>query len=50
MQCNVRYRISYWDATILATAEHARCGWVWSENLDTGSLYATVRVENPFRG
>ncbi len=42
-----RYRIDYWDASILAAAEHARCTVLLSEDLNPGRLYANVRVENP---
>jgi predicted nucleic acid-binding protein len=41
-----RYRIQYWDASILAAAEHARCAVLLSEDLNPGQLYANVRVEN----
>ena len=49
LEIQARYRISYWDAAILAAAEHARCSLLWSEDLDEGTLYGTIRVENPFR-
>ena len=48
LELQFRYQIDYWDAGILAAAEHARCHVLWSEDLDPGQLYATVRVENPF--
>jgi predicted nucleic acid-binding protein len=40
--------MDFWDANILASAEHARCALLLSEDLNPGQLYATVRVENPF--
>lgn len=43
-----RYRISYWDAAVIAAAEHANCNLILSEDLAAGALYGTVRVENPF--
>ena len=43
-----RYRISHWDACILAAAEAARCGTLLSEDLNPGQLYADTRVVNPF--
>ncbi len=43
-----RYRISHWDACILATAEAAHCPLLLSEDLNAGQLYAATRVENPF--
>ena len=42
-----RYKIDYWDASILAAAEHAQCSVLFSEDLNPGQLYANVRVENP---
>ena len=48
LELQFRYQIDYWDAGILAAAEHARCHLLWSEDLNPGQLYATVRVENPF--
>jgi predicted nucleic acid-binding protein len=43
------YRISFWDALILAAAESARAGILYTEDLNDGQQYGTVRVENPFR-
>ena len=48
LELRFRYEINYWDATILACAEHAKCTALWSEDLNPGQLYANVRVENPF--
>lgn len=48
LELQFRYQINYWDAGILAAAEHARCHRLWSEDLNPGQLYATVRIENPF--
>ena len=47
LELQFRYQIDYWDAGILAAAEHARCRVLWSEDLNPGQLYATVHVENP---
>ena len=43
-----RYRISQWDASILAAAEAAHCPLLLSEDLNAGQFYAATRVENPF--
>ncbi|MFH1568164.1 MAG: PIN domain-containing protein [Gemmatimonadota bacterium] len=48
LELHHRYRIAYWDAGILAAAEHARCDVVLSEDLNAGQLYAAVTVRNPF--
>lgn len=43
-----RYRISYWDAAILAAAERLSAPVLYSENLNHGQTYGSVRVVNPF--
>ena len=44
-----RFRVSYWDAAILAAAQELGCETVFSEDLSDGQSYDGVRVENPFR-
>jgi len=48
IELSERYRISYWDAAILSTAQALGCGTVYSEDLNDGQLYQQVRVANPF--
>jgi predicted nucleic acid-binding protein len=43
-----RYEIPYWDGAILAAAERLGARVVYSENLNHGQAYGSVRVENPF--
>jgi predicted nucleic acid-binding protein len=43
------YRISYWDAAIIAAAERASAPIVYSEDLSHGQHYGDVQVLNPFR-
>jgi predicted nucleic acid-binding protein len=43
-----RYRLSYWDACILAAAETLGARTLYSEDLSHGQLYGQVRVLNPF--
>jgi predicted nucleic acid-binding protein len=50
VEIHLRTQISFWDASIIAAAEHANCGVVLSEDLNPGQLYAGVRVEDPFVG
>lgn len=45
-----RFGISYWDAAILEACRAIGCDVVLSEDLDDGTDYAGVRVENPFTG
>ncbi len=42
------YRISFWDAGIVAAAETADCDRILSEDLNAGQFYAGVKVTNPF--
>ena len=43
-----RHQISYWDGAILAAAERLGARVVYSEDLNHGQTYGSVRVENPF--
>jgi predicted nucleic acid-binding protein len=42
------YRISYWDAAILAAAERLGAATLFTEDLRHGQSYGPVRVINPF--
>lgn len=48
MELAQRYRISYWDAAIIAAAQTLGCDTVYSEDLNAGQQYATVRIVNPY--
>ncbi|MFW5640107.1 MAG: PIN domain-containing protein [Thermodesulfobacteriota bacterium] len=41
------YRISFWNAGIVAAAETAGCDCILSEDLNPGQFYAGVKVVNP---
>ena len=43
-----RFRISYWDAAIIAAAKERGCDMVYSEDLNHGQVYDGVKVINPF--
>lgn len=43
-----RYRISYWDGAIIAAAERLGAKTLYSEDLNHGQTYGSVRIENPF--
>jgi len=45
---SVRYRISYWDAALIAAARSLDTRLLYTEDLNHGQLYADVRVVNPF--
>jgi len=44
-----RYKLSQWDATILAAAQELACGVVYSEDMNDGQDYGGIRVANPFK-
>ena len=48
LEIKVHFQMSYWDALIVAAAEHAGCGTLFSEDLSDGQCYGTVTVKNPF--
>ena len=48
LEIKARYGTSYWDSTILAAAQSARCNELLSEDLNHGQQYGTVTVVNPF--
>jgi predicted nucleic acid-binding protein len=43
-----RYRISFWDALILAAAESGGAQIVYTEDLNDGQQYGKLTVSNPF--
>lgn len=43
-----RWRLSFWDAAVVAAAQQAGVKELWSEDLNAGQNYAGVRVVNPF--
>jgi predicted nucleic acid-binding protein len=44
-----RYRISYWDAALLAASQRSGAEVLYTEDLNHGQLYEQVRAINPFR-
>ncbi len=43
-----RYRVSYWDAAIIAAAEALGASVLYTEDLNHGQAYGTVMAINPF--
>lgn len=43
-----RNKISYWDGAIIAAAERLQVTTLYSEDLNHGQTFGTVRVLNPF--
>jgi predicted nucleic acid-binding protein len=46
---HLQYKISYWDALIVAAAERSRCNTLLTEDLKDGEMYNGVQVHNPFK-
>jgi predicted nucleic acid-binding protein len=44
-----RYKLSFWDALIVAAARQALCGYLLTEDLQAGQEIDGVVVVNPFR-
>jgi predicted nucleic acid-binding protein len=44
-----RYRVSFWDALQLVSANASGCAYFLSEDLNDGQTYGAVTVINPFR-
>jgi predicted nucleic acid-binding protein len=43
-----RYRLSWYDSLIVAAAQQGGCDILYSEDLQHGQQFETVRVQNPF--
>ena len=43
-----RYRISYWDGALIAASERLGAETLYTEDLNHGQSYGSVRVVNPF--
>lgn len=44
-----RYRLSYWDSLIIATAQDASCSVVYSEDMQHGLKVGELIILNPFK-
>ena len=43
-----RYKLSYWDALIMSSAQQQGCRYLLSEDMQHLQQYDTVQVINPF--
>lgn len=43
-----RHRLAWYDALIVAAAVEARCGILYSEDLQHGQRFGELTIENPF--
>ncbi len=42
------WRVGFYDALIIAAANQAKCSILYTEDLNDGQVYGSVRVVNPF--
>lgn len=47
-QISIRYKITYWDAAVVAAAEALAAQTLYTEDLNHGQRYGSVRAVNPF--
>ena len=50
IQLSQRHQISYWDGAVIAAATRLGATTLYSEDLNHGQMYGSVRVVNPFAG
>ena len=46
---NILWQVSFWDALIVVAAQKARCDVLYSEDLNHGQMFDSLKVCNPFR-
>jgi len=49
VEARASYGLHFYDGMIVAAAERAGCGRIWSEDLNAGQSYFGVAVTNPFQ-
>jgi predicted nucleic acid-binding protein len=50
LEIETRYKVSFWDALIVHAAQASGADILYSEDLNDGQVYGSVRVVNPLRG
>jgi predicted nucleic acid-binding protein len=48
VEARASYGLHFYDGLIVAAAQRAGCGRIWSEDLNAGQKYFGVTVANPF--
>lgn len=43
------HSVSFWDGSILRSAQASQCSVLWSEDLSSGQRWGNLEVRNPFR-
>ncbi len=49
LEIEERFKTSFWDALILHAAQQSAAQTLYTEDLNHGQMYGTVRVVNPFK-
>jgi predicted nucleic acid-binding protein len=44
----VRYKLNWWDALIVAAAQLQNCAILYTEDMQHGAQFGSVRINNPF--
>jgi len=42
-----RTSISFWDSLVVSAAQAAKCDELWTEDLNAGQMFGTLKVVNP---
>lgn len=45
---NILWQISFWDALIISAAQKLRCEILYTEDLNDGQMFDSVKIKNPF--
>jgi predicted nucleic acid-binding protein len=45
---SIIFKISFWDALIIAAAEYSKCSEIITEDLNDGQIINGMRIKNPF--
>lgn len=48
LEIQQRYKLSFWDSSIIAAAKAAGAKELWTEDLNPGQKYDGIRAVNPF--
>jgi len=46
---SVLNKISFWDSLIVSAAQYAKCGEIWSENMNDGQIIRGIKIVNPIK-
>jgi predicted nucleic acid-binding protein len=48
LELSESHKVSYWDALIIGAAQTAECSVLYTEDLNNGQQFGSLRVVNPF--